>query len=132
MHLMSEAEHQIFERQARTRLADLWNIPFPVKPPLVRLRNGAAKAFDLVSPGGTIVGDIKWFTHSNNPGAKIDNVGFYVWLLKEIPNTERVFLLFNQNAKEAVERDFLRRFRQLASPVEFYYFDETLTTLYQF
>ena len=129
---MSEREHQIFERQARERLAELWDIPFPSRPIPVRLRTGAEKAFDLVSPDGTIVGDIKWFAHSNDPGAKIDNVGFYVWLLKEIPNTERVFLVFNQNAKEAVERDFLRRFRQLASPVEFYYFDETLTALYQF
>jgi hypothetical protein len=96
------------------------------------IRTGAGKAFDLVSPDGRIVGDIKWFAHSKDPGAKIDNIGFYVWLLKEIPNTERVFLLFNQNAKEAVERDFLRRFRQLASPVEFYYFDQTLTTPYRF
>ncbi len=129
---MSEQEHQIFERQARERLAELWNIPFPSRPTPVRLRTGAEKAFDLVSPDGTIVGDIKWFAHSNDPGAKIDTVGFYVWLLKEIPNTEKVFLVFNQNAKEAVERDFLRRFRQLVSPVEFYYFDETLMALYKF
>lgn len=129
---MAEQEHQRFERQARERLANLWNIPFPSAPNPVRLRTGAAKRFDLVSPDGTVVGDVKWFLHSKDPAAKIDNIGFYVWLLKEIPNTERVFLLFNQNAREAVEREFLRRFRQLASPVEFYYFDETLTALHQF
>lgn len=129
---MSEAEHRVFERQARVRLAELWNIPFPSNPPPVQLRTGARKAFDLVSPDGKIVGDIKWFAHSKDPGAKIDNIGFYVWLLKEVPKAEKVFLIFNQNAKEAVEKEFLRRYRELALPVEFYYFDQALTTPYPF
>jgi len=82
------------------------------------------KAFDLVSPDGSIIGDAKYFTLVKGqrlPPAKFSVIAEHVWLLEKTDALTR-FLVFG-NQRE-VPQFWLKRYGSLVSAVDFYFLTE--------
>jgi len=82
------------------------------------------KAFDLVSPDGSIIGDAKYFTLVKGqrlPPAKFSVIAEHVWLLEKTDASTR-FLVFG-NQRE-VPRLWLKRYGYLVAAVDFYFLSE--------
>lgn len=56
--------------------------------------------FDLVSPDGRYVGEVKWLSNSRVPAAKWDTIGACIWRLQKVP-AEKVFMVFGRDAPVA-------------------------------
>lgn len=107
---------RIFEGRACRLMSQYFGLPLaPAKV------TGVPKAFDLVSPEKTIVGDAKFYTLVNDfslPPAKFSVITEYVWLLEKT-HAERKFLVFGNERR--VPEEWLRRFGKLAHEIEFYF-----------
>jgi hypothetical protein len=84
---------------------------------------GFPKLFDLVSSDGMIIGDAKYLTMvggTSIPPAKFATIAEYVWLLEKIPCKNK-FLVFGNDKR--VPEEWLKRYGNLVSEVDFYYID---------
>ena len=125
-----------FENDVRARLSQIWQMQF-AKQNLVLPGSdpNRPQEYDLVSPDRLHIGDVKWFAHDRDPGAKIQEVEAKIWLLQIAKRTlqpERVFLVTNKAGKAVIEKAVKSRYRLQVEPVEFYYFDDTPTDIHQF
>jgi hypothetical protein len=86
--------------------------------------SGVPKAFDLVSPDGSVVGDAKYFTLVQGqrlPPVKFSVIAEHVWLLEKTKASTR-FLVFG-NQRE-VPQLWLKHYGSLVSAVDFYFLSE--------
>lgn len=125
-----------FEDDVRVRLSQIWQIQF-TKQKLVLPGGDPSRPqeFDLVSSDRQYIGEVKWFMHERDPGAKIPETLAKIWLLQIAQRTlqpERIFLVTTKSGKVVIEKDVKSRYRSLVEPVEFYYFDDSMSDIYQF
>lgn len=108
-----------FEKYAQQYFSNLFGVDLHERAVMIA---GLVRCkFDLVSTEGHYVGDAKWFLHNRNGnGAKLQAITEYVWLLQKV-KADKVFLVFGQDIE--VPEQYLRRFRSLTNPLEFYYLD---------
>lgn len=81
------------------------------------------KLFDLVSTDHSVVGDAKYLTMVGGisiPPAKFATIAEYVWLLEKI-NAKNKFLVFGNDKRVPLE--WLKRYGNIVSDVEFYFID---------
>ncbi|MFZ5814455.1 MAG: hypothetical protein ACOY93_04045 [Bacillota bacterium] len=79
------------------------------------------KRFDLVSPGGEVVGDAKFYTlvrGENLPPAKFSVIAEHLWLLEKT-GARTKFLVFGNDRR--VPEQWLRRYGHLAGDVAFFF-----------
>lgn len=82
---------------------------------------GVPKRFDLVSPGGDVVGDAKFYTlvrGEHLPPAKFSVIAEHVWLLEKTGAREK-FLVFGNDRR--VPEQWLERYGHLVGDVSFYF-----------
>jgi hypothetical protein len=82
---------------------------------------GVPKEFDMVSPGGEIVGDAKYYTlvrEGRLPPAKFSIIAEHVWLLEKT-RAPVTFLVFGNDRQ--VPLSWLKRYGNLVSGVSFYF-----------
>jgi hypothetical protein len=107
------ARSAAFEQRARAYFSALWGVELRERK--VPIGDGH-KSFDLVSEDFRIIGDAKDYSDAANASGKRATVLEYVALMKALP-AERRFLVFSNRVVPAT---FLRRFRSVASGVDFY------------
>ena len=105
-----------FENYARYYFSNLWGVALTKST--ANISGAAKKEFDLVTSDQTYIGDAKWY--GNSGSGKNSTIAEYVWLLKET-RAKRQFLVFGNDVSCA--RGFLKRYRALVAPVEFYFLD---------
>ena len=82
------------------------------------------KLFDLVSPGGRVVGDAKYYTLVGGqrlPPAKFSVIAEHVWLLEKT-QAPLTFLVFGNDRR--VPELWLARYGNLVESVQFYFLDD--------
>jgi len=82
---------------------------------------GVPKSWDIVSAGGSIIGDAKYFTlvHGQRlPPAKFSVIAEHVWLLEKT-GAPTIFLVFGNDQRVPVL--WLQRYGKLVIGVEFYF-----------
>ncbi len=112
-----------FELYVRGSFSNLWGAE--LQTAIVDVGGSVPKSFDFVSADGRIVGDAKWYSMRANsvaPQAKLSIIAEYIWRLQQV-RADRRFLVFGRDA--SVAELFLRRYRPLTKPVEFYFLDGT-------
>jgi hypothetical protein len=105
-----------FEDLARSVMGDYFGIS--LKPGQV---SGVPKAFDLVSPDGSTVGDAKYFAlvrRQRLPPAKFSVIAEHVWLLEKT-GAPTTFLVFGNDRH--VPSLWLERYGHLVGDVAFYF-----------
>ena len=83
------------------------------------------KRWDFLSQDLSIVGDAKYLTLVRGvdlPPAKFMEIAAHVWLLEKIEASHR-FLVFGNQIE--VPRLWLRKYGRIATPVEFYFSDDS-------
>ena len=108
-----------FEQYAQRYFSNLWGVDIQERS--VRVANLVSRKFDLVSEDHRYIGDAKWLSHTPPyNGAKPQAIVECLWLLQKV-RTEKVFLVLGRDI--GIVEEFLRRWRPLIDPVEFYFLD---------
>jgi len=105
-----------FEDKARRAMEQHYGEPLHVGK-----CDGVPKAFDLVSPDKSIVGDAKYYTLVGGvslPPAKYATIAEYVWLLEKTKATHK-FLVFGNEYR--VPQGWVKKYGHLALGVDFFF-----------
>ena len=112
-------ESGTFEMLARMVMSSHYGVPLPEgRVP------GVPKRWDYLESAHQVVGDAKnmgFYEYQSNGGRLMEIAG-HVWLLNMVPAEHR-FLIFGKDRR--MPEMWLRRFGQVAGPVEFYFLTES-------
>jgi hypothetical protein len=111
-------ERTLFPAHARRVLSGRWGTSLHRR--VAGLPGGEARAFELVSGNGRIVGDVVWLDGRGTfAGAKEAAIAEAVLIVGHVTKADRRFLVFGQD--EEVVRGWLARYRLLLDEVEVWF-----------